>query len=125
MAQDVARRRLPIVGAGQGVWSFVHVDDAARATVAALARGEPGAYNIVDDDPAPVSEWLPALAEALGAPPPAARARPCSPGLLAGSYGVATMTRAQGASNERAKRELGWTPAVTPSWREGFRTALG
>jgi nucleoside-diphosphate-sugar epimerase len=122
MAEDLARRRLPIVGAGTGVWSFIHVDDAARATVAALERGAAGAYNVVDDDPAPVSLWLPALADALGAPAPrrvpAVIARP-----LAGAYGVATMTRAQGASNALAKGELGWSPVYT-SWREGFRVAL-
>ncbi len=122
MGQDLARRRMPIVGGGGGVWSFIHVDDAARATVAALTRGQSGAYNIVDDDPAPVSQWLPALADALGAPRPmrvpAWFARP-----LAGSYGVATMTTAQGASNELAKRELGWRPEYT-SWREGFRTGM-
>ncbi len=120
---DVARRRLPIVGGGRGVWSFIHVDDAARATVAALTNGGSGAYNVVDDDPAPVSEWIPALAEALGAPRP-----PRLPALLAriasGSYGVAIMTRMQGASNGLARRELGWIPEH-PSWREGFRTALG
>ncbi len=123
MGEDVMRRRVPIVGSGQGVWSFVHVDDAVRATVAALTTGAPGAYNVVDDDPAPVAQWLPALAEALGARKPrhvpAWLAR-----LAAGSYGVSLMTEAQGASNEFAKRELGWTPAF-PSWREGFRTALG
>lgn len=123
MGQDLARRRMPIVGGGGGVWSFIHVDDAARATVAALTRGQSGAYNIVDDDPAPVSQWLPALADALGAPRPlrvpAWLARP-----LAGSYAVATMTTAQGASNALAKRELGWQPEYT-SWREGFRTGMG
>jgi nucleoside-diphosphate-sugar epimerase len=123
MGQDVSRRRLPIVGSGGGVWSFVQIDDAARATVAALGNGASGAYNVVDDEPAPVSEWLPALAQALGAPRPrrvpAWLARP-----LAGSYGVATMTQAQGASNALAKRELRWQPEH-PSWREGFRTALG
>jgi 2-alkyl-3-oxoalkanoate reductase len=123
LCRDVARRRLPIIGKGEGVWSFIHIDDAAQATVAALQRGAPGAYNIVDDDPAPVARWLPQLAEALGAPRPlrvpALLARPA-----AGSYGVATMTQAQGASNALAKRELGWTPAHS-SWREGFRTALG
>jgi len=123
MGEDLARRRMPIVGRGQGVWSFVHVDDAARATVAALTHGGPGAYNIVDDDPAPVARWLPALAEALGAKKPLRvpewLARP-----MAGSYGVAIMTRAQGASNNLAKRELGWKPEYS-SWREGFRTALG
>lgn len=121
--REVARRRLPIVGGGRGVWSFVHVDDAARATVAALAHDGPAVYNVVDDEPATVAEWLPALAEAIGAPRPrrvpAAIAR-----LLAGSYGVALMTKAQGTSNALAKRELGWTPEHA-SWREGFRTALG
>jgi nucleoside-diphosphate-sugar epimerase len=122
MGQDLVRRRLPIVGRGEGVWSFIHVDDAARATVAALTRGRTGAYNIVDDEPAPVSQWLPALAEALGAPRPLR-----VPALLAlpvaGSYGVASMTRAQGASNELAGRELGWRPQYA-SWREGFRAGL-
>jgi nucleoside-diphosphate-sugar epimerase len=122
VGEDVARRRLPIVGRGGGVWSFIHVDDAADATVAALTRGSSGAYNVVDDEPAAVSQWLPALAEALGAPRPmrvpAWLALP-----LAGSYGVMTMTRMQGASNELAKRELGWHPAHA-SWRKGFRSAL-
>ncbi|HEX4563938.1 MAG TPA: NAD(P)-dependent oxidoreductase [Solirubrobacteraceae bacterium] len=120
--EDVARRRLPVVGGGGGVWSFVHVDDAASATVAALERGRPGAYNVVDDEPARVSEWLPAFADAVGAPKPW-RAPAFLARLAAGSYGVATMTRAQGASNELAKAELGWAPAH-PSWREGFRSAL-
>jgi nucleoside-diphosphate-sugar epimerase len=123
MGSDLARRRLPIIGRGSGVWSFVQIEDAARATVAALGRGEVGAYNVVDDEPAAVAEWLPALAEALGAPRPlrvpALLARP-----LAGSYGVTIMTSAQGASNELAKRELGWQPRHR-SWREGFRSALG
>jgi nucleoside-diphosphate-sugar epimerase len=123
MGEEVERRRLPIVGRGEGVWSFIHVDDAARATVAALTRGESGPYNVVDDDPAPVSEWLPVLADALRAPRPR-RVPALIARIAAGSYGVATMTRAQGASNERAKRELGWTPQY-PSWREGFRAALG
>jgi nucleoside-diphosphate-sugar epimerase len=123
LGREVSRRRLPIVGGGGGVWSFIHLEDAARATIAALARDRPGAYNVVDDEPAPVSQWVPALADTLGARPPrrvpALIARP-----LAGSYGVMTMTRAQGASNELARRELGWTPRY-PSWREGFRTGLG
>lgn len=123
IGRDVARRRLPIVGKGQGVWSFIHIDDASRATVAALGAGESGAYNVVDDDPARVSEWLPALAAAIGAPRPrrvpAAIAR-----LAAGRYGVETMTRAQGASNELARRALGWSPEY-PSWRTGFSHALG
>ena len=123
MGQDLRRRRLPVVGRGQGVWSLLHVDDAASATVAALTRGSSGAYNVVDDDPAPVSDWLPALAQALGAPRPM-RIPTVIARLLAGSYGVASMTRAQGASNALARRELGWTPAY-PSWREGFLSGLG
>ena len=90
--------------------------------MAALTRGPSGAYNVVDDDPAPVSEWLPALAQALGAPRPL-RVPAFLARLAAGSYGVTTMTRAQGASNARAKRELDWRPRY-PSWREGFRTGL-
>jgi nucleoside-diphosphate-sugar epimerase len=123
MGRDIARRRLPVVGRGEGVWSFIHVDDAARATLAALGSGAGGAYNIVDDDPSPVRQWLPALAEALRAPRPRRVPAPIAR-VFAGAYGVATMTRAQGASNELAKRELGWTPEHA-SWREGFRTALG
>jgi nucleoside-diphosphate-sugar epimerase len=123
IAQEVAKRRLPIVGGGAGVWSFIHLHDAARATLAALTHGASGAYNVVDDEPAPVHEWVPTLAQALGAKPPrrvpAWLARP-----LAGEYGVYTMTRAQGASNARAKAELAWAPSHS-SWREGFRTGLG
>jgi nucleoside-diphosphate-sugar epimerase len=123
LAQEVHKRRLPIVGGGAGVWSFIHVSDAAQATLAALTHGAPGAYNVVDDEPAPVREWVPAFAQALGAKPPrrvpAWLARP-----LAGEYGVYTMTRAQGARNARAKAELAWSPRYA-SWREGFRTALG
>jgi nucleoside-diphosphate-sugar epimerase len=123
MAEDLARRRMPVVGDGAGVWSFIHVDDAASATLAALEGGSTGAYNIVDDDPAPVAQWLPALAAALGAPKPM-RIPALIARLAAGSYGVAVMTRGQGASNELAARELGWRPRHA-SWREGFRTALG
>jgi nucleoside-diphosphate-sugar epimerase len=123
MGADVARRRLPIVGGGAGVWSFVHVDDAARATLLALTHGTSGAYNVVDDEPARVAEWVPALAAALGAPKPMRVPAPIAR-LAAGSYGVSLMTSAQGASNELAKQELGWNPA-RPSWREGFRVALG
>jgi nucleoside-diphosphate-sugar epimerase len=123
LASELARRRLPVVGGGGGVWSLIHVEDAALATAAALTRGDSGAYNVVDDEPAPVSEWLPALATAVGAPRPmrvpAWLARP-----LAGSYGVMTMTSAQGAANALVKKELGWRPRW-PSWREGFRNALG
>jgi nucleoside-diphosphate-sugar epimerase len=120
---DIRRRRMPIVGAGAGVWSLLHVDDAALAAVQALDHAGSGIFNVVDDEPAPVADWLPALAAAVGAPRPwrvpTALAR-----LVAGDYGVSTMTTAQGASNALAKRELGWQPRH-PSWREGFRTALG
>ncbi len=123
IGRDVSRRRMPIVGGGAGVWSFIYIEDAARATVAALARAGTGVFNVVDDEPAPVREWLPLLAESLGAPlplrVPAFVARP-----LAGSWGVASMTSLQGASNALAKRELGWQPSY-PSWREGFRNGLG
>lgn len=122
LGREVARRRLPVIGGGHGVWSFIHVDDAASATAAALTRGDAGAYNIVDDEPAPVREWVPALARALGAKPPrnvpAWLARP-----LAGEYGLYTMTRAQGAANARARAQLGWTPRFG-GWRDGFRNSL-
>jgi 2-alkyl-3-oxoalkanoate reductase len=123
LLEAVRRRRLPIVGAGTGIWSFIHIDDAAAATAAAVERGAPGPYQVVDDDPAPVSEWLPALAEAVGAKPP--RRVPVWVGrLAAGEHGVVLFTEARGASNAKAKRELGWRPAY-PSWRQGFRTGLG
>ena len=123
MLEDLRRRRFPLVGAGTGVWSFVHIDDAATATVAAVERGAPGIYQIVDDDPAPVSEWLPALAAAIGARPP--RRVPAWVARLAGgTHGVVLMTEARGASNAKARRELGWRPAW-PSWRQGFRDGLG
>jgi nucleoside-diphosphate-sugar epimerase len=119
----VRRGRFPIVGGGGGIWSFVHIDDAASATVAAVERGAPGVSHVVDDDPAPVSEWLPALAAAIGARPPrhvpAWVARP-----LVGEAGVVMMTEIRGASNAKAKRELGWRPRW-PSWREGFVHGLG
>jgi nucleoside-diphosphate-sugar epimerase len=118
-AELVQRRRFPIVGDGTGVWSFVHVEDAASATAAAVERGAPGVYNVVDDDPAPASEWLPTLAEALGAKPP--RRVPTWLGRIAGGEAaVSMMTQSRGASNAKAKRELGWAPRY-PSWREGFR----
>jgi nucleoside-diphosphate-sugar epimerase len=123
LLDDLRRRRLPIVGAGTGVWSFIHIDDAAAATVAAVERGAPGLYQIVDDDPAPVSEWLPALAEAAGARPPR-RVPVWAARLLAGEHGVILMTEIRGADNAKAKRELGWRPAYA-SWRQGFRTGLG
>jgi nucleoside-diphosphate-sugar epimerase len=123
MLDDLRRRRFPLVGGGTGVWSFVHIDDAAAATAAAVERGGPGIYQIVDDDPAPVSAWLPALAAAIGAPPPR-RVPAWAARLLASEHGVVLMTQVRGASNAKARRELGWRPAH-PSWREGFRTALG
>jgi nucleoside-diphosphate-sugar epimerase len=117
----VRKRRFPIVGAGGGIWSFVHLDDAAAATVLALERGAPGIYNVVDDEPAPVREWLPALAAAIGAKPPRRFPRWLAR-LLAGEAGVVLMTEIRGASNAKAKRELGWTPRYD-SWREGFPAA--
>jgi 2-alkyl-3-oxoalkanoate reductase len=122
-AAEVRRRRFPIVGKGTGVFSFIHVDDAAAATVAAVERGEPGIYNVVDDEPAPMSEWLPVYAEALGAKPPR-RVPAWLAGLVAGKEAAALATTLRGASNEKAKRELGWTPKY-PSWRQGFREGLG
>jgi len=117
----VRKRRMPIVGSGAGMWSFVHIEDAAAATVLALDHGAPGIYNIVDDEPAPVSDWLPYLAQCLGAKPP--RRIPAWVGrIAAGPGGVAVMTQARGASNAKAKRELGWTPAH-PTWHDGFGLA--
>jgi len=122
VTQDVRRRRFPLVGDAGGVWSFVHVEDAAGATVAAVERGAPGIYNVVDDDPATVAEWLPALAAALGAKRP--RRVPAFVGRLAvGEHGVVMMTDVRGASNAKARRDLGWEP-LHPSWREGFKDAL-
>jgi nucleoside-diphosphate-sugar epimerase len=123
MAAPVRKRRFPIVGDGGGVFSHVHIDDAAAATVAALDHGEPGIYNIVDDEPAPVREWLPVLASALGAKPP--RHIPRWLGrLAAGEAATLVMTEVVGASNEKAKRELGWQLRY-PSWRQGFVEGLG
>ena len=120
-AQDVRRRRFPVVGPGSGVFSFIHVDDAATATVAAVERGAPGVYNVVDDDPAPMHEWLPVYAQAIGAKPPR-RVPLWLAKLIAGSF-VATMsTTLGGASNAKVKRELGWRPHWA-SWREGFTEA--
>jgi nucleoside-diphosphate-sugar epimerase len=120
--EAVRKRQFPVVGAGRGIWSFVHIDDAAAATVAALEHGRPGIYNIVDDDPAPVAEWLPYLAEVAGAKPP--RHLPLWLGrLVGGDHMVVLMDEARGASNEKARRELGWEPA-RHSWRSGFRETL-
>ena len=120
--EAVGKRRFPIVGSGGGVLSFIHIEDAATATVAAVESGRPGVYNIVDDEPAPAREWLPALAQAVGAKPP--RRVPRWVGrLLAGEALTTMMTEARGASNEKAKPELGWQPRY-PSWRQGFATGL-
>jgi 2-alkyl-3-oxoalkanoate reductase len=114
----IRKRRFPIIGSGAGVWSFVHIDDVASATIAAVERGGPGVYNVVDDEPAPVSVWLPYLADVLGAKPP--RRVPRWLGQLAGgSFAVSMMEQVRGSSNAKAKRELGWQPAY-PSWRQGF-----
>jgi 2-alkyl-3-oxoalkanoate reductase len=121
----VRRRRMPLVGAGGGIWSFLHVHDAAAATVAALDHGDHGTggvYNIVDDDPARLAEWLPFLADAMGARPPL-RIPVWLARLAAGDVGVSMTTRVRGSSNAKAKADLGWSPAW-PSWRQGFREAL-
>jgi nucleoside-diphosphate-sugar epimerase len=121
--EGVLRRRFPIVGGGIGVWSFMHVHDGAVATANAIERGARGLYHVVDDEPARVAEWLPALTEAIGAKPP--RHVPAWLGrMFAGELGVVMMTESRGASNEKAKRELGWKLEY-PSWRVGFRTGLG
>jgi len=119
----IRRRQFPIIGDGTGVWSFIHIDDVASATLAAIERGVAGVYNIVDDEPAPVAEWLPFLASAIGAAPP--RHIPAWLGRpLIGEHGLMLMNEARGASNSKAKRELGWQPRYA-SWHEGFRTGLG
>ena len=119
----IRKRAFPLVGSSAGMWSFVHIDDAAAATLAAIERGSRGIYNVVDDEPAPASEWLPYLAERLGAKQP--RHVPEWLGrLVAGEQVVSMMTEARGASNAKAKRELGWT-LVHPTWREGFANGLG
>jgi nucleoside-diphosphate-sugar epimerase len=121
-AELLRRRRLPIIGDGAGVWSFIHVDDAAVATIAAIERGAHGVYNVVDDEPAAVAHWLPALAGALGAKQP--HRVPVWLGRLAGGEAaVLTFTAIRGASNAKARRELDWQPRY-PSWREGFRVGL-
>jgi nucleoside-diphosphate-sugar epimerase len=123
MAAPIRKRRFPLIGDGGGVWSFVHIEDAAAATVGAVKDGKPGIYNVVDDDPAPVREWLPALARALGAEPP--RRVPRWLGrLVAGEAATIMMTEVRGASNAKAKRELGLQLRY-PSWRLGFAKGLG
>ena len=119
----IRKGRFPVVGDGGGVWSFIHVDDAATATAAAVECGRRGIWNVVDDEPAPAREWMPELARVLGARPP--RRVPRWLGrLLAGEAATVMMTEVRGASNAKAKRELGWQPRY-PSWRQGFAQGLG
>jgi nucleoside-diphosphate-sugar epimerase len=115
----VRRRRIPLIGGGTGIWSFIETRDAAAATVAAVEGGAPGVYNIVDSDPAPAADWLPYLAELLGARPPL-RVPAWLGRLLAGELVAAQMTSVRGSSNAKARKELGWEPRYA-SWREGFR----
>ena len=115
----VRKRQVPVVGGGTGVWSFIEITDAAAATLAAVDRGAPGGYDVVDDDPAPVAQWLPYLAQVAGAKPPL-RVPAWLGRLLAGEFVVAQMTTSRGYSNEKARKELSWEPRYA-SWREGFR----
>ncbi len=119
LVEMLRKRQLPVIGGGTGVWSFIEITDAAAATVAAVGQGAPGVYNVVDDDPAPVAEWLPYLAQVAGAKPPL-RVPAWLGRLLAGEFVVAQMISARGSSNEKARNDLGWEPRYA-SWREGFR----
>ncbi len=121
-ADEARRRRLPVVGSGEGMSSFIHVDDAAGITVAAVERGEPGIYNAVDDDPARLRDWAPAFAAGVGAKKPF-RVPAFVARLVAGKDLVALALTSRAASNEKARRELGWEPRI-PSWRAGFEKAL-
>jgi nucleoside-diphosphate-sugar epimerase len=123
LLEAVRKRQMPVIGGGTGTWSFIEISDAAAATLAAVEGGEPGVYNVVDSDPAPVAEWLPYLAEVAGAKPPL-RLPAWLGRLLAGEFVVAQMTDGRGASNEKARKELGWEPRYA-SWREGFRAWVG
>ncbi|MBV8735575.1 MAG: NAD(P)-dependent oxidoreductase [Solirubrobacterales bacterium] len=123
MAAPIRKRLFPIIGDGGGVWSHVHIEDAAAATLAAVDHGQPGIYKIVDDEPAPVREWLPVLASALDAKPPRRIPRWLAR-LAAGEMATVMMTEARGSSNEKAKRELDWQLRY-PSWRQGFAQGLG
>ena len=122
MLEAMAKGQMPVVGGGTGIWSFIHIEDAARATALAVDRGAPGIYNIVDDEPAPVSEWLPYLADVLGARPPR-RVPAWLARLIAGEAAVSMMTKIRGSSNAKAKRELEWKLEY-PTWRVGFRDGL-
>jgi nucleoside-diphosphate-sugar epimerase len=119
----IRKRRYPILGAGNGMMSFIHLDDAATATVRAVERGGSGIFNIVDDHPAPMREWVPYLAQVVGAKPPL-HFPTWVGGLFAGREAAAMLTSCRGASNAMARRDLGWTPRY-PSWREGFLAAYG
>jgi nucleoside-diphosphate-sugar epimerase len=123
LTKAIRKRRFPIIGDGGGIWSFVHIEDAAGATVAAVDNGGPGIYNVVDDEPAPVREWLPFLAEQVGAKKPMRIPR-FVVRLLAGEAPVLLMTEARGGSNAKAKSELGWQPRWS-TWRAGFAKGLG
>lgn len=123
MYEDIRRRRMPLVGDAASVWSFCHVEDAAQAAVVALDRGAAGIYNVVDDEPAPLHEWLPVYAEAIGAKRPF-RVPAIIARLVAGPFATAMATQLRGASNAKAKREFGWQPRYA-SWRDGFTEALG
>ncbi len=123
LGREVRRRRFPIVGAGTGTFSFLHVEDAAGATLAALEGGAPGIYNVTDDEPSQLKEWLPVYADALGAKPPR-RVPVWLASLVAGRAVASSAVELRGASNAKAKRELKWEPRY-PSWRQGFREALG
>ena len=119
----IRKRKFPIVGHGDGVWSFIHIEDAANATVAAIEHGTRGVYNVVDDEPAPVREWLPAAAATLGGRKPMRVPRWLGR-IVAGEAAVVMMDEVRGASNAKAKRELGWKPRYS-SWRQGFAEGLG
>jgi nucleoside-diphosphate-sugar epimerase len=121
-AGEARRRRMPVVGKGEGMFSFIHVDDAATATAAACERGAPGIYNVVDDEPARMRDWMPAYAQAAGAPKPFRVPRLLAR-LLAGSAAASLATETRGASNSKAKRELGWQP-LHSSWRQGFSKSM-
>ena len=121
--EAVRSRKFPVVGSGDGITSFIHIEDAAAATALAVAHGEPGLYNVVDDEPAPVREWLPALADEVGARRPMRVPRWIGR-LLAGKAMATMLTEGRGASNAKAKRELGWEPRFV-SWRQGFAEGLG
>jgi nucleoside-diphosphate-sugar epimerase len=121
LATTYRRRMSPIVGSGEGVFSFIHVHDAASATVAAVERGAPGVYNVVDDDPAPANDWMPAFAEAVGGKPP--RRMPVWIGKAVGGQNAEALETMRGATNAKARRELGWKPRYS-SWRQGFKEGI-